>query len=284
MRRNQSSLLSDSGYLLLFILCFISVVFTSGDQTHYLSNIILLNAAFLIAIITYFTNIITGLIFNIVFIFGYGSFILYQTIIVGTIIDGERFFWLFIPPLFTVVTWMMTLGNRRLQSENERLQRKNESLATMDESTNLKNMRSLHQDASVFMALSTRYEIPLTLMIITVRYWDEVKRMISEEQMNNVILDISKLSESSVRMNDSLYILNTNNPTWALLLFTERTGADVVIDRIKQKVDSLNADGFSSKYKVELQLRIGAIEYNPETIKSPIDFIAQARNQLEYDV
>jgi GGDEF domain-containing protein len=284
MRRNQSSLLSDSGFLLLFILCFISVVFTSGDRTHYLTNIILLNAAFLIAIITYFSNLITGLILNIVFIFGYGSYILYQTIIIGAVIENQRFFWLFIPPLFTVVTWMMTLGNKRLQRENERLKRRNESLATMDESTNLKNMRSLHQDASVFMALSTRYEIPLTLMIITVKYWDEVKRMISEEQMNNVILDISKLSESSVRMNDSLYILNYKNPTWALLLFTERTGADVVMDRIKQKVDALNADGFASKYKVELQLRIGAIEYNSETIKSPIDFISQARGQLEYDV
>ncbi|TCZ75700.1 GGDEF domain-containing protein [Paenibacillus albiflavus] len=286
MRRNQSSLLSDSAFLLLFILCFVSIIVTSGDgdQSHYLTNIIVLNIAFLIAIITYFFNLITGLVLNIIFIFGYGSFILYQTLVIGTAVESLNYFWLVITPLFTVITWAMTLANKRLQAENARLQKRNEILATVDENTNLKNTRSFHKDAEVFMALSTRYQIPITLLMITVKYWDELKRMINEDQMNEIIMEISKLSETSVRMNDSLYMFDNVSPTWGLLLFTEHSGADIVIERIKQKIDVLNANEFADNYKIHLQLRIGAIEYNPDTISSPLDFIVQAKGQLEYDV
>ncbi|MEV2603077.1 diguanylate cyclase [Paenibacillus larvae] len=284
MKRNQSSLLSDSAFLLLFVICFISIVFTAGDPNRYIQNIVFLNAAFLIAIITYFTTLITGLVLNILFIFGYGTFTLYQTVVVGALVEGHTYFWLIITPLFTVVIWMLTLANRQFQGENEHLRKANASLATMDENTNLKNSRSFQKDATVFMALFTRYQIPLTLLVMNVRYWDELRRMVSKEQMTEMICDISKISENSIRMNDSLYMLDTEKPTWGLLLFTNREGANVVIERLKEKVITFNTVEFADKYKIDLQLVIGAVEYNPETIPTPVDFIVQARKQLEYDV
>ncbi|GAB6991100.1 GGDEF domain-containing protein [Paenibacillus pini] len=284
MKRNQSSLLSDGAFLLLFVICFICIVFTSGDPNRYIQNIILLNVAFLISIVTYFTTVTTGLILNIVFIFGYGTFTLYQTVVQGGVVGSQNYFWLIMIPVFTLVTWMLTSANKQLQMEKEELQKKNTSLATMDERTNLKNSRLFQKDANVFMALSTRYQIPLTLMVVTVKYWDELSGMISEEQMTSMIYDISKLSETSIRMNDSLYMLNTENPTWGMLLFTDQEGAGVVIHRLKEKVASFNTIEFADKYKIELNLTIGAVEYQPDIIPTPLDFIAQARKQLEYDV
>lgn len=284
MKRNQSSLLSDGAFLLLFVLCFISIVFTAGDPNRYVQNIIFLNVAFLIAIVTYFTTVTTGLILNIVFIFGYGTFTLYQTVVQGGVIGSQTYFWLIMTPVFTIVTWMLTLANKQLQDENSQLKKKNSSLATMDENTDLKNSRSFQKDATVFMALSTRYHIPLTLLVVRVKFWDELKRMISEDQMTQMIYDVSKLSETSIRMNDSIYMLNTENPTWGLLLFTDRDGANVVIERLKEKVITFNTVEFAGKYKIELNLVTGAVEYQSETIPTPLDFIAQARKQLEYDV
>lgn len=284
MKRNQSSLLSDIAFLLLFVLCFISIVFTAGDPNRYIQNIVFLNVAFLIAILTYFTTLTTGLVLNILFIFGYGTFTLYQAVVEGTLVESHTYFWLIMTPLFTFIIWLMTLANRQLQGENEQLKKTNASLATMDEHTNLKNSRSFQKDATVFMALSNRYQIPLTLLVMNVRYWDELKRMVSKEQITEMIYDISKLSENSIRMNDSLYMLDTEKPTWGLLLFTNREGANVVIERLKEKVTAFNTVEFADKYKIELQLVIGAFEYNPETIPTPVEFIVQARKQLEYDV
>lgn len=284
MKNNRSGILSDVAFLLLIIFCFICIVFTAGDPDRYMFNIIFLNIAFLIAIVTYFTTVTAGLVLNIVFIFGYGTFTLYQTVIQGDVVGLQNYFWLIMTPLCTLIIWMLTVANKQLQADKERLQKQNVSLATMDEHTNLKNSRSFQKDATIFMALSNRYQIPLTLMVVTVKYWDELSRMISQAQMTEMIYDVSKLNENSIRLNDSLYMLNTENPTWGMLLFTDQDGANVVINRLKEKVVAFNTVEFADKYKIELNLKMGAIEYKPDSIPTPLDFIAQARKQLEYDV
>ncbi|MDQ0088000.1 GGDEF domain-containing protein [Paenibacillus anaericanus] len=284
MKRYQSSVISDVAFLLLFIICFVCVVFTAVDPELYIQNFIFLNVAFLISVITYFSNLTVGLILNFVFIFGCGTFTLYQSIVEGVVLGGQSYFWLIITPLLTGVTWALTRANKQLQEEKEQLQRENASLATMDVNTNLKNNLSFQKDATVFMALSTRFKIPVTLLIISVRYWDEIRRMTSEEEMTSAMYDISTISQTSIRTNDSLYIFDKDNPTWGLILFTDREGANVVIDRLKQNIINLNNGEYGDKYKVELNLKIGAVEYDPESIPTPLDFIVEAKKQLEYDV
>ncbi|MFU1795978.1 diguanylate cyclase domain-containing protein [Paenibacillus azoreducens] len=284
MKRYQNSLLSDTAFLLLFVICFIHIVFTAGEPDHYMINMILLNVSFLIAVITYFTNITVGLILNIVFIFGYGTYTIYQTVVVGEPLQSYHYYWLIMTPVLTVVIALLTFANRRLQQEAEQLQKRNASLATLDERTNLKNSRSFQSDATIFMALSNRYEIPLTLLVMTVKHWDEMSRMISEAQVTEMIYDISRMSETSIRMNDSLYMLNADHPTWGLLLFTDQDGAKVVVQRLKEKVESFNTIEFSNKYKLDMKLTVGAIQYNPDEIEEPLDFIAKARQKMEYDV
>ncbi|MBE9913995.1 GGDEF domain-containing protein [Paenibacillus donghaensis] len=284
MKRYRNSLLSDVAFLLLFVICFIHIVFTAGEPDHYMINMILLNVSFLVAVITYFTNITVGLILNIVFIFGYGTYTIYQTVVVGEPLQSYHYYWLIMTPVLTAVIALLTFANKRLQQEAEQLQKRNASLATLDERTNLKNSRSFQSDATIFMALSNRYEIPLTLLVMTVKHWDEMSRMISEAQITEMIYDISRMSETSIRMNDSLYMLNADHPTWGLLLFTDQDGAKVVVQRLKEKVESFNTIEFSNKYKLDMKLTVGAIQYNPDEIEEPLDFIAKARQKMEYDV
>ncbi|GAA3401733.1 GGDEF domain-containing protein [Paenibacillus hodogayensis] len=284
MRRFQSSTVSDGAFLLLFIACFVSIVFTAADPNLYVQNIIFLNLAFLIAVITYFTNVTTGLILNILFVFGYGTFTLYQTVVAGSLVGTQNYFWLIMTPVFTIATWLFTMASKQLQIENEDLKKINSSLATMDESTSLKNSLSFQSDATVFMALSVRYNIPLTLLVLSVKYWDEIRRMVSEEKLMEAVHDLSQIGQTSIRTNDSLYLLNRDNPTWGMLLFTDREGANFVIDRLKSRVDLLNSTEYAQKYKVELVLKIGAVEYNKEITPTPVAFIAQAKKQLEFDV
>ncbi|MFD2614377.1 diguanylate cyclase domain-containing protein [Paenibacillus gansuensis] len=284
MRRNLSSFLSDGAFLALFLLSFLTIVYIGGDPDQYLRNIIFLNVAFLIAIITYFTNVTTGLIINILFLFGYGTFTLYRTAVTGGVVELQTYFWLIMTPIYTLTTWLLTYANKAIQAENARLKKATVSLATMDEHTNLKNIRSFQKDATIFMALSKRYQIPLTLVVANVKYWDEIKQMISEDQMTEAIFDVSSLSQTTIRTNDSLYMLNSNNPTWGMLLFTDREGANIVIDRLRDKVEDLNMQDYAGRFSVELDLRIGAVEYDETAIESPLDFISQARKQLEYDV
>ncbi|MGF7048873.1 GGDEF domain-containing protein [Paenibacillus sp. DS2015] len=284
MKRHQSNLVSDIAFLLLFVICFICIVFVAGKPDQYIQNIIFLNISFMLAIVTYFTSLTAGLVLSIVFIFGSGTFTLYQSVVQGSMVGDESYFWLIMAPAITFVTWLLTRANKQLQEEKEQLLKSNTSLATMDENTNLKNSLSFQRDAAVFMALSTRYEIPLTLLIINVRHWDEIRRMTSEEDMTAAMNDVSILSQTSIRTNDSLYIFDKENPTWGMILFTDREGANIVIERLKEKVIDLNVGDKADKYRIELNLRVGAVEYQTESIATPLDFIVEARKQMEYDV
>jgi GGDEF domain-containing protein len=284
MRRVQSSMVSDGAFLLLILSCFICIVFTAGNPNFYIQNIIFLNLAFLMAIVTYFTNVTTGLILNILFIFGYGTFTLYQTVVVGGLIGTQNYFWLIMTPLFTIATWLFTLGNRQLQLENEQLIKATENLATVDAKTSLKNTFSFQSDATVFMALSFRYHIPLTLMVFSVKYWDEIRRIIGEEQLMEAVQDLSKMSQTSIRTNDSLYLLNKENPMWGMLLFTDRPGASIVIERLRSSVEQRNREEYADKYRVELVLKMGAVVYDSQEVPNPLEFIALAKKQLEFDV
>ncbi|MFF2911652.1 diguanylate cyclase domain-containing protein [Paenibacillus sp. NPDC057934] len=284
MRRNRSTLISDAAFLLFLVLAYICIVFIAGSPNHYIQNIIILNVAFILAVVTYFTTVTAGLVLNLAFIFGYGFFIMFQTISQGETIGLNTYFWLIMTPLLTVVVWIFTLGNRQLQTENENLKKRADQLATVDENTDLRNSVAFQKDASLFTGISTRYQIPLTLLVVKVKYWDEIRRLIPEEQLTEAIYDVSQISQSSIRTNDAIYMLDKEDATWGLLLFTDRDGAKIVIERIKYKLLELNDNGFMSKYKVKLGLKIGAVQYQPDTIENPLDFIVQAKKQLEYDV
>lgn len=283
MKRNRT-LGSDIAFILFLVLIYICVVFIAGDPDAYVQNIIILNIAFIFAIITYFNSVTAGLVLNLVFIFSYGFFIIYQTLSQGETISLNTYFWIIMTPLLTVVVWIFTLSSRALQEENARLEKRNANLAIVDENTDLRNSVSFQKDASLFTGISTRYHIPLTLLVVKVKYWKEIRRLIPEDQLAEAIYDVSQLSQASIRTNDALYLLDKEDATWGLLLFTDSDGAQIVMERIKFKLQELNDTAFTKKYKVSLALKIGAVEYHPDSIENPFDFIVQAKRQLEYDV
>lgn len=284
MRRNAGSLLSDISFLLLLMLCFVCIVFIAGDTGHYIANIVMLNVVFLLAVVTYFTSATTGLVLNVLFIFGYGTYTLYEIVVKSVPVSGGSYFWLIAAPAMTVVTWLLTQSNRQLQSENAGLRAKNASLVTVDENTKLRNMRSFQADSTVFMAISNRYAIPVTLLVLQVKYWDDLKRIVGEPELNAIISDVTRINESSIRANDSLYMLNPSSPMWGVLLLTDRAGTEAVVKRLRDKIDSINREADEDKYKVRLALTVGAAEYKAEEHPSPLEWIALAKRQMEYDV
>lgn len=284
MRRNRSSLLSDAALLVFLLLVYVSIAYVASDPNTYIHNLIFLNIAFLFVVVTYFATVTAGLVLNIAFLFGYGSYVLYRTVSLAEPVSYAAYFWLVMTPLFTMVMWVFTWSHLQLQTENGQLRKQRERLATLDESTDLKTSLSFQKDVAVFTSISIRYGIPLTLLVVKVKYWNDIRRLIPEEQLNEAIFDISRLSQTSIRTNDTLYMLDREDATWGLLLFTDQEGSRVVTDRIRQKLFDFNTKEFADKYRVKLILKIGAVEYKAETVKSPLDFMEQAKKQLEYDV
>lgn len=139
--------------------------------------------------------------------------------ITGETIGLDTYFWLIMTPLLTVVLWVFTTSSRELQAENKRLMKKSANLATVDENTDLRNSVSFQKDASLFTGIATRYKIPLTLLVIKVKYWSEIRRLIPDDQLSEAIYDVSQLSQSSIRTNDALYLLDKDDALGAAAVY-----------------------------------------------------------------
>ncbi|WP_167629664.1 diguanylate cyclase domain-containing protein [Listeria valentina] len=284
MKKNQENLMTDIGFLLFILLSFACVAFTAHSPDLYFENLIFLTLSFFIAIVTYFTNLTFGLVLNVIFIFGYASFILYLSLIKGFDYSLASYFWLLMAPLLTVTIHLFTRQATKLQTENAQIKNQNEYLGTIDEDTLLKNIVSFQNDEAIFQSISTRYNLPLSLLVVKVRHWKELKRFQSNEEMRVALQDISALLEASIRTSDVLYLLNKEEATWGLLLLTDDPGSKLVMERIKERIQEANQGEFKTKYRVRLELRIGAKVLDPETVQTPFDFIEQAEKELEYDV
>lgn len=281
MKNNK--LLSDLALLGFLLLIFIIVVFATFDQSSFVQNIIFMNVALLLAIITYFTTITAGLILNLVFIFLQGSYALYESISKSETFGASLYFWLVMTPLLSVMLYMFSYHTQKLQEENRQLERKNRQLGTLDDETRLRTMSAYKEDAQVFISTSRRFNLPVAMVVIQVKHWNELYRMLSDEQISDVVKRVTSTMQQAIRDNDILYVLERENLTWGLLLFTDQAGARIVTERIKQFFAESIRD-FSTENKIDIDIKTGAAEYNQETIHSPYDFVEAAVKELEYDV
>ncbi|ECW0045389.1 GGDEF domain-containing protein [Listeria monocytogenes] len=284
MKKITNNLFADIGFLFFILLCFITIGSMINTPDEYLRNIILLNITFLLVIITYFTNLTLGLILNVLYIFIYATYIIYEIVANQIAYGFGSYFWLIITPLFTVASAMFTRNTSRLQEENTKIKQQNLYLGTIDQETLLKNIVSFQNDERIFSSISRRYDLPLSLMVIKVRHWRELKRFQSEEEMRLALQDISAILETCIRTSDVLYLLDKDDATWGLLLLTDEPGGKLVADRIKSRIAEANTEEFAAKYRVKLELRIGTSQFDSEKVKTPLDFIDLATKELEYDV
>ncbi|MFC6170956.1 GGDEF domain-containing protein [Loigolactobacillus jiayinensis] len=236
-----------------------------------------------LVIMTYFFDLTAGLILNLLFILIQGTLMLYLNIIQGKTVSLALAFWLFMPILLSVTFYGMTYQQQQLQAENQKLHNDMVQLGAFDEETNLRTMVSYIEDASVFIETSRRYELPVTMLVLRIRYFDEMRRILTSDQLREVIQMVSKTIKASTRGNDIVYILDRENPSWGVLLYTDLPGAQIVAARIKdnfakQVSNSVTLSG------TEVLLIAGIAAYDQKTMSTAYELMNAAAKETEYDV
>ena len=107
--------------------------------------------------------------------------------------------------------------------------------------------------------------------------------MLSDQQLNRLLTETSKIIIDTTRDNDVAYYLQQVVPTWGLILYTDRGGATIAANRIKQNFN--NSLSLSTELStLNISLNVGISEWNRENMNSPHDLIDQAIKDSEYDV
>ncbi|MGY5339797.1 GGDEF domain-containing protein [Levilactobacillus spicheri] len=285
MRKStRESWLTDL-YLIFFLFWVSALAFgMAATRTDYLLiNTLFLGVTVCLILFTYFWGLITGLLINLAFIFAQVVIVLYATQVDQAVVPWVLAYWLFVPLLLSLSFYGATDHTWKLQAQNARLQSDLVERGAFDEDTNLRTMVSYIEDTAVFTETNRRFDLPVTTMIVRIRYFQEMRSMVSDAELRELLKLVSQTIKQAMRTNDITYLIDRSNPTWSVLLFTDADGASIAAGRIKTNFNKALA-GNDVLANLDVRLVVGVASWGPDKMKTPYDLMNAGIKETEYDV
>ncbi|WP_461244934.1 diguanylate cyclase domain-containing protein [Secundilactobacillus muriivasis] len=269
--------------LLVFLLLFSAVAVLMTISGHSLVNVVSLFCTVVLLILTYFLGLIPSLLANMVFIAGQVIWTIYQYGNNHGVITWSLLFWLVMPILLSLSLYAMTQTQVALQQANGDLRAALVERGAFDQQTNLRTTVAYVEDASVFIETNERFKLPVSTVIIKIRYFDDMKRMMSENQLNVLLQLASETIKDITRDNDITYLVDNEDPTWAILLFSDSEGANIAADRIRAGFAKALA-GETRLSSLAISMVVGIATWDPEEMNNPYDLMNAGIRETQYDV
>ncbi|MFC6201381.1 GGDEF domain-containing protein [Lactiplantibacillus nangangensis] len=283
MNDDQRTAVMADIYLLLFLGLFSTTAVLMTLTANLTLNTIYLGLTLIMILMTYFFGAVTGLTANLIFIFVQAVVMIYINSTHHSTIPLIMIFWLIMPLLLSATFYGMTRNLTKLQAANAKLRGDIMKRGAFDERTDLRTTVAYIQDAQVFIETNRRFQLPVTTVIIRIRYFNEIKRMMNDQQFTDLLRLTSDTISATTRDNDITYSLDQDNPTWAILLFSDTPGAQIAANRIKVAFEKNLAKSVSLS-SLEVLLVVGISAWDPDKMKSPYDFMNNGIKATEYDV
>ena len=281
--RRGSALAQDLGlavYLFSVLAAAMTIAAAETRRTEYVAMFALMSASALLAgyRFRYLAAGLTGLQ-----MLGFAVYTLFQSLTQGEKIFVWDYVWAVLPLLNMGGMQLFVGAMYRIEKTNEELSRQMESVVLLDALTGLYNLRALYIDLQRQMAYSQRRKNPLTLMVIRLRYADELHSMLSREHYGQVIRRLGEILSDNVRLEDRCYAVDPDKGEFAVMLICDKAGAEVVRSRIQGVC--ANRETFSGiiDKAIRVDLRIAFAEYE-EGMENAIEFKHKADSELQYDV
>lgn len=249
---------------------------------HVLINMIDLAVTLLLLLMTYFFGLIVGLGGNLVFIFAQSFYMVYLHM-AGHTVPVVLGFWLLLPALLCLTFNGVTQRLRQIQADNVQLRENMVEHGAFDRQTNLRTTVAYLEDAAVYVETGTRFKIPVATVIIKIRYFNDLKQMLGAERIDELITVTSDTLKAATRDNDITYILNSQDPTWAVLLYSDADGAQIAADRIREFFEK-QLVASKTLGDVDLRLKLSVVQWDPQKMQTATDMMNAGLKELEYDV
>lgn len=268
--------------LILELFVIVMILFISKKDVNFLLNFVMLGITFLISITTYIGGIIFGLILTSALIFLYASLILYQNTVLNMGITYISYVWMVSIPILCITSGRLSSSILSLQENNELLKNKYKNLVTVDEVTGLGNIKHFYSTLEKEIGKSNRHKSNLSLMMIKLPYYKEIRKIIGEEKTYKLIKDISNIIIDSTRTEDERYYLESDMLA-IIMPYTDFDGANIVKERIKKNISELNLEINQGKSYIDIDTKVAIVEYK-ESIQSAIELKNLCEEELQYDV
>lgn len=283
-RNSRSILLQDLG-VFLFMACIItaSMIVALTDRSLLYQNVIMLFGLFLIALLIVLRARTAGIISASVIILVFTIYKLYMRIAYLKPIEWTAYLW---PALIIVVLGGMTLFAELLsviEGVNSILNRRIEELTMIDPLTGLENLRSMVGSLKRYMALSERNGTFMGLMMVRLRYHEELKKVLTKRQFNDLRHILAETIENALRIEDRVFTIDENG-SLAIIYFGAESGASVIKSRMLQAVQNKNMLPDLNEQMLTVELAIVYRHYDPSYGKEALRYINDVEREFAYEV
>lgn len=275
----QSALVArDAAIILLLIWAFMQallMIWAPADtQTTYLLLLFLMDIAVLCG---FMDRVNTGTALAATITCGWVAYKLYSFYAVGETVYLTDYFVTVLPLLGSGAAALFSRSMRHVNAENKLLRRQVDEQVLVDDVTELYNLRAMYRDAQMMTGYCVRNHLPISLMIIQMRYESELRGMLSHSRYIQLRKRLAELVMDSVRVEDKVYCIDEHG-TMAILLTSNEANSAYVRSRIIAAVTKEDARG------THMDLRFACKEYDEHFGKDMMAFKKAVESELAYDV
>lgn len=210
--------------------------------------------------VSYNLGLIPGLLFTLVFVFSYGTYLLYGVMVTGAIseLKLEYAIWLFAVPIEAYLAGKLSGESDRLIWEMEKNAIKN-NYVTIDELTGFLNDQGFFKRLEEEVARSQRFKNPLTVMVMVLTNLSEIRAIYGKGGIEDILKSLSGVVDETIRNIDTKSLINSE--TFAFILTgTPLEGARVVEEKMNRSLERITVDIGGRRKIIKLKVRIGLAE------------------------
>jgi len=282
-KRNEI-LIQDVGLLLFIIslICSMGVLYAGGSALLVENSIMLFVTVVEIILVTYSMDFAAFVVIGsqIICYSVYKLFILYEK---GMPISIYSFAWLILPIVIVGAMKLFISGRNRLEMENSILRQQMEELVMIDPLTGLYNLRSFYYDIDKQIRYTRRNQLPLTLMIIKLRYAQELRKILSRKNFDKLKQLLAEIIGDAIRVEDNQYSIDDDG-SLAIILTCDEKGGELVRNRIRAMVGEKGAFDGITDTSIKVEVQIAYMQYREEMGNDTALFKQSVEKELQYDV
>ncbi|MFA9378048.1 MAG: diguanylate cyclase domain-containing protein [Lachnotalea sp.] len=284
-KRKTGYLLQDIG-LVLFLLCVGAMALTVGyaNSGQMVEFIIMLMATFFAILLAGFKLSSLSIVAAGFSVLSYSAYKLYFSLAYFKEIDLLCYSWIVFPIIAVGAMLMFVYGNTQTELENDILKEQVEEMVMINSLTGLYNLRSLYNDLQKQIAYATRNNMSISLMIVKLRYEQELRNILSRSHYETLIQKMTELVVDVVRVEDKTFSLD-NYGTMGIILTCDDKGSEFAKKRIKARVEDLDAFKGITSSAIQVKVKVAYLEFDEEVYGNDmITFKQKVESELQYDV
>ncbi|NFG24950.1 GGDEF domain-containing protein [Clostridium botulinum] len=281
---NEINIRKKVDILITFLITYffiISISFNIFNFQQSFENYFMLTLIMIIAVISYYTNVTFSLIVTLIVDFIYMSVKLYLNLTGNITVEFNTYYWIITIPITALIVSLMSKNIVLLQEKVIALQEENSRLIMIDEYTGIRNDKAIMMELPIYMNISKRHNLPLTLIMVKVKFADKLKRILGKKKYLELLVQTCDILKKALREEDVKYILNES--TLAFITITNEEGAKVVKKRFRENVNNADFIQYSLYENVKLDIQMGSCTFD-KSIKDSMEFLIKAEKEIEYDI